>query len=478
MVQVTITDTGSWWDVVYSAINFAEASHLIGPARANQLRLAVGAAHTSKELVPIVKNIVFGKTAKKELSKKLGIEKTKTLKSILRGNHDYKKPDEPYQPIEGPEYNPITPDTNLRGSKRKLNISPNNEAIYKKKKSTRELSFPNSPASTQVPEPESSNMRDASENASDPADKETKVDQLNYAVYRPFPSTHQVLMPLHFSTNWQTGTGTTAANASRIKFRLNSVFDVTKEDFVTDWTNITPDSDKTVAGQAYRQPQMRRFWEQIYNYYSVVACRYKYTFAMTTQSRSKAQVMIYKYLHGQQDPPLVDGGGSNLIPHRYKQHHPNCEFKALNSNGGFATVLTNTIEVTHKPALPDPATESYSMVGGDTYSEPWQPNTIDNTVTFYGKWHPGSINHAVLEDELTETWTQMQKTPKDHENLTFHVQISPYSQGNILMAGTLQVDMEYIVQLKDLQPQYEFITNSVSAAGINGVFEDETGTLA
>ena len=101
---------------------------------------------------------------------------------------------------------------------------------------------------------------------------ETPVANINYRIYRPFPSTNQVLMPFR-----GTGTFTLAANATdqtgvgAITFRLNSIYDIIKE------YNYAANPDPSVADTTsgtLNQPQMRTFWESIYQYYTITRSRF------------------------------------------------------------------------------------------------------------------------------------------------------------------------------------------------------------
>lgn len=280
--------------------------------------------------------------------------------------------------------------------------------------------------------------------------KETPVDRLNYAIYRPFPSTHQVLMPFHSKGTWNyTATGATSVTA--LKVRLNSIFDIINSEYGTDYTNVTPASDKVSVGQGIVRPQMREYWKNIYRYYNVIACEYKVTFANLTATPESRQAMIYKYMHGQQDPPRLNNAGTAPIAHAYRQHHPNCEFKALNSIPGWNLGVSPVVEA-------GTLTPFKYATGGNSYAGPLMDNVNDRRVTFTGVWRPGMIDHEVLEDEFSETWTRFNETPSQFENMTFMIQDSPYGNNvGTAQNGNYFIDMNYIVQLKDLDVKYQYL---------------------
>lgn len=293
---------------------------------------------------------------------------------------------------------------------------------------------------------------------------ETPVEDMSYAVYRPFPTTHQVIMPFHGRAGWGITSATTAGGIDWIKIRLNSLTDIFNAASTRTEVPLTPHPTDTLTG-TLTTPIMKNYWDTIYKVYTVIACKYKITYRMETDTRSDAQVMIYKYMHGAQDPPLLDGGNTNILTHAYRQHHPHCEFKALNTNPGFGS---NVIDVPGTTATP--TTDIYGY-------EPMQPNTVNNNISFTGVWKPGMIKHDVLEDDDHQTWIHMDKTPTQFEQMTFMVTHSPYTVTNVACGGSIFVDLEYIVQLKDLKIDYEYIRDNTSIGAVSN-FANQANTSA
>lgn len=292
---------------------------------------------------------------------------------------------------------------------------------------------------------------------------ETQVEDLGYAIYRPFPNTNQVLMPFHGKGAWSITSASTTAGLDWIKIRLNSIADIFNSAATRTEITVDPVTEDTLAGTA-TTPIMRDYWASIYKYYHVVACKYKVTYHMQTTSRTKAQAMVYEYMHGQQDPPITDGGSTNIIPHAYRQHHPHVRCKTLNTNGGFGQQ-----EIDVPGTTTDPTTDLFGI-------EPFQPNWVNNSVTFEGIWKPGMVKHEVIEDELNEVWTTFAKTPKQYENLTFMITHSPYGEGVVNMQGDIYVDLEYVVQLKDLKLAYQYINNETSIAAVTNYSNQTNST--
>lgn len=364
----------------------------------------------------------------------------------------------------------VSPDgdfTTPARSKRKFDntISPDDQ----NKKTKLRGSFPNIPDTTEAESTPISAMAmtDGDSNGKNiNKTSETQIDNLNYAIYRPFPNTHQVLMPYHGRFNWSISQNN---GVNRFKLRMNSIYDIINASFLSNYAEGNATTSDTQNG-TINQPQMRAYWASIYKYYTVVACKYKVRFRLTTDTRTDSAVMIYQYEHTQTDPPLFDGGGTNVLSHDYRQHHPNCRFKQLETHGGFATETSDAIEVISNATGPEPPTKVYNYTGGNTYAEPWQPNTQRNMCEFSGIYHYGDINHEILDDDNLENWTQMGETPKAFENHTYIIQHSPYAQAVVALAGTYWLDLEYIVQLKDLTMGYKYIGNGYNLAAVTAPF--------
>ena len=101
---------------------------------------------------------------------------------------------------------------------------------------------------------------------------ETPVANINYRIYRPFPSTNQVLMVYRTGNNF-TVSGSGATRVRGLTFRLNSI-----NDCFTDCTysaNPDPSTGDTIDATP-NVPSMRNFWSTVYRYYTVVRSRFHF----------------------------------------------------------------------------------------------------------------------------------------------------------------------------------------------------------
>lgn len=279
---------------------------------------------------------------------------------------------------------------------------------------------------------------------------ETQLSNINHTIYRPFPSTNQVLMPLtiQFNNN-QLETGLSISAIDTFTFRLNSIYD-SYAGTPTANPNPVPAIDTVASGNTNNHPQMRKYWDTIYRYYSVVACHYKISFRTTTKD-SDAQIVIYEHLHGQEQPPTIDSTNV-LIPHQFRKFWPNTRYKFLNCYGEAQQAGTPTNA--YGPAV---------------------PYEFDNKAVFEGTWYPGRIKHSVNEDDLREIWTLFGKTPTNHEKVTFHVQRSDISS-DVAIQWKAYIELKYIVQLKDLKAQFDYLMPNETIASITNAYANTTST--
>jgi hypothetical protein len=280
---------------------------------------------------------------------------------------------------------------------------------------------------------------------------ETQLSNIKYTIYRPYPSTNQVLMPFLKYTEFTLQGGKLANSAFTQTIRLNSIYDIlTAHNFVDDGGVIggtAAASDTAISGE---QPQMRKFWAHIYNYYAVVQCNYKITVQLNTEAQN-GQLVGYQYLHGQQNPPVLDAGGINVITHEYRKWHPDCQYQMV-------TTLNKNEQVT----VGAPTNYAYNKV---------LQQRLNNRMVFRGTWYPGTIKHEVVEDENREIWTKMNTTPTNHEKLTLLLHRSPRSS-DISLAGHIYTELQYVVQLKDLQTRYQYLDKEFDVPALADAFTD------
>lgn len=251
---------------------------------------------------------------------------------------------------------------------------------------------------------------------------ETPIANINYRIYRPFPSTNQVLMVYRNAGTLNVGT-TGADRVQALTFRLNSINDIVTTKTYSSNPNV---STSDTIDAAANVPSMRNFWSTVYQYYTVVRSRYMFRIRPNNQATPHAldSVDIYQHMHGVQAPPTLDPT-SEPIPWQYKKYFPQTVMKKLLMQ---PKTLANT-----------------------------ENHWLNNFTTFYGQWYPGTIKHEIEEDEVQKTWIKIGATPPLGEFLTYHIQRASESNTSGSLAFSYEFAIELEVQLKELTSQYQFI---------------------
>lgn len=251
---------------------------------------------------------------------------------------------------------------------------------------------------------------------------ETGVDPVNFEHLRPFPDTNNVIMPYvsRSANSFSIAATTTATGQNSIGIRLNSIYDciTTAVGFTADPTPAADTADATV-----NKPMLMDYWMSLYRYWTVTKTTYKVSFWLQTQDNT-AELSIWCYHNGQQQPPLVDDSGTpQIVPDYMRQTHKHCHSKKL------------------RPAATN-STETHIQ---------------SRKVVFEGVYYPGNktVVNDVAEDEFKETWHKATEVPSQREIATFIWNKSDKAPA-VAVSGFWYVEVTYHVQLKDLKAIYQY----------------------
>jgi hypothetical protein len=288
---------------------------------------------------------------------------------------------------------------------------------------------------------------------------ETAVDNIPVTRYTPFDKTQQVMMPYYVH---QVGLSISSGNQSGAvhtkSFRLNSIYDVeTGTTYTADPTPAADSADGTV-----NTPSMRNYWTQLYRKWTVVGCRYHIRFRPNDYLKyTDAQYSIYVYEHGDQAIPKVNTASTpKVIQDLYRKYHPHIvAHKYVNSNDRYNQIVTGTGVYNGGPG------NAGDGNAADVYMT--LPNGQHDWVSIHkGTYHKGSIEHAVVEDELAQTWHNVDEVPPTREIMTCIVQRSDTSDTGQSLNFELEFSIEYIVQLKDLKADFEYLHDTTDFPAI------------
>lgn len=269
--------------------------------------------------------------------------------------------------------------------------------------------------------------------------------------------THTTIIPW---TGWITGVGMEEGGPLKLEVRMNSIFDMIINGLTTPpavgavyatkgfyATSITSDAKRsaltypqTYSGATTEQPAWRNYWCNLYDYYTVVGCEYKFTIMNPSESRNNSIIC------GTQFDTYTDVGGQaqNIMP-----------------NTRLAEVM------------------SYKNIKWDIIESDALANA-KSVVVIQGTYKPGQAKRNIINDGDTKTWIWTgsagaapsgtpNKIPNMKENITlcfWRAPLAANSNGQFAYGVNIQMELKYLVQFKDLREQARY-PNTVSAVGNN-----------
>lgn len=265
-----------------------------------------------------------------------------------------------------------------------------------------------------------------SSNSADPrlqSNEVTKISRFPYA-YEGIPKQYTTILPLSYSF--------AAANVSSANtvyyIRMESIYDCIKTD------NNTYSADPAVVADAAdggvkETPYWRDYWAKFWEYWTVVETRWKIRAWSPQENNNAGGVMFIGYT-GIQKVPLQNQ--LTPTPGRLNER----DYDRFKSFKKYYIKTKN------------------ELVGGSGT----QQYQLEHMVNVNGIYHKGDGVHEVGEDELVQTWIKGDNVPKEQNNLTI-ILTSPNASN---IAGTnsiyVEIDIEYVVQFKDLKAIYQFPT--------------------
>ena len=226
-------------------------------------------------------------------------------------------------------------------------------------------------------------------------------------------------------------------------------------------TQTRGDSDKTVAYWDY--------YTGLYNYYSVLGCRYK----VRVENHSFEKFYVHSMLVTNTDPPLTASNWDMLIWKGVKSQlvHPYMRFQNIATNGsGFVEADQLNLDNDTMAAW------DTTNADGSTYAI---PNANRNQFAYIvGQYRPGMTDQMVHEDSAVSIWTGVSSNPALKEALL--VRIKPYDNSSVPPAGdglsyerdltyTITVECEYLVEFKELKAGLRWpVTRNPLTVNING----------
>lgn len=273
------------------------------------------------------------------------------------------------------------------------------------------------PVTTKMADVEMSGAGDSA--AANSANQTTPVSNFPYA-FEGIPRQYTTILPFNYTRTDGSISNVAGSRATSIYLRMNSVYDILKADGNTYAADPTVAADVADAGTK-EMPLWRNYWQQFYEYWTVVECRYKISGYIKNDSTGYQMGILHGYV-GLQKPPIVSTGSTDITYDEYKHWK------------GYK------IDTVHSAQL---ANQLNSMRG---------PNYFELS----GVYHPGDGVHEIAEDELVQTWVKGDSVPKEQNLLMVRFFYMPWSSTTAAITFNYRVDMEYVVQYKDQKAIWQF----------------------
>lgn len=267
---------------------------------------------------------------------------------------------------------------------------------------------------------------------------ETGLSNIPYSVRTPFAKTAQAVLRYRYAADFTIDPDNASGKASvaKYEFRLNSIYDCR-----IDAPAYTADPGATAEAAdgagSIDVPTWRKYWSQIYSYWSVVKSKYRIRVVnhiTQTNITDRLNISMHLYEHGLQRPPYAISDDSGRLSDWYRRDHDNHDHVVCYANP------KNTTKHPHQ--------------------------------CFYaGNFWPGKIEHEVVEDELQQTWHKMTEVPPTAENLTIILQKHDDNNSNDNITGRIVVEIDYECQFKDRKAAYTFMDPQYDFAAIDN-FKD------
>lgn len=267
---------------------------------------------------------------------------------------------------------------------------------------------------------------------------ETPVDRHMFIERTPFRDTVTALLPYNGVNSIQLNNNAVATKVGQFMFRLNSIYDVGS----TTAYAADPVAGADAADVTVNTPMFRSYYANFYQYWTVIGAKYKLEYRWLTSNGLNHHVEAYIYETGLQQAPISNIAGNALIPYQYRRHHRNMKhYQRLTACKTLAA-------------------------HGHISPEEWEYKEL-----YTGYYKPGSVNHEVVEDELSQTWHKMTEVPPTPEKCQLIVQVA--DDNTDATAGAYNIDIrlsiEYAVQFKDLKVQYQYLVTDTSIPALANV---------
>nr|QKK82944.1 hypothetical protein 3 [Forsythia suspensa parvo-like virus] len=312
--------------------------------------------------------------------------------------------------------------------------------------------------------------RAASGGSSNAPSKETPISRYPSLSYG-LQETHTTIIPFRSYCSVK------ASNyelPQKMEFRLNSIYDIVKHQ-VSGTTTTTAalgdgiynyklingagsqvgtkfalfPSTLTAGSDSTERPFWRDYWASFYEYYTVLGCKYKITIVNTTSNVT------------------FPGGGDMEFAYEMDSYSQ--------AQGAAGNVMT---------VGPYHEVRGYKNVKWTTAHAGIPINSNDYVTTIAGEYRPGMVRHNIVNDGDIKTWTKISDgSPTNTDTLVILAFPGDMAMSTRVKDDTttisnlgcnVRIELDYIVQFKDLQSQARYPSTNTSSAITAEISKDAT----
>lgn len=299
-------------------------------------------------------------------------------------------------------------------------------------------------------------MSDGQGSGNDGQLKETPLDDV-WNVQRGPPEYQFATLPFIHERNVSTFN-----NASDFIYRMTSVYDcqatVISEDLNPDavGTNLQQKGDTDIADVTAKPARWFDYYKGIYQYYSVVACRWN----LIIENYNAEPIWVHIMYHNEESPPRGASNHDMLLWKDCNSYYVGEQSIGI-TNGG--TQEVNQVVTNQDNSKDMPGTTSTQTTSNFESTNQITSDGKSHILKVTGQYRPGDYTREVKQDADVETWTLVTTNPKLSERLTIRVKNSSNIQRSS-GAGTIERPLkyklffqaEYLVEFKDLDVKLRY----------------------
>lgn len=277
--------------------------------------------------------------------------------------------------------------------------------------------------------------------------QETGLDEIDWKVFRGPPDYTHVSLPAIFVNN----INLTEYKIYEAGIRLTSPYEPF---YSTQSTQVGVVSGAAVAlkanGVSPFNTQFYGLYQSMYNYYSVMGCRY----TITAENYGSEPIWMHLMHYNQESPPLNASNEDIQLWKGTTSYYmtPHATFYGAATGGLRLATVGYNVEDTGISTTGDTANSGTN----GSYGVSRQNNAV---IVHSDRYKSGDFRREIALDDDISTWTSVNSSPSYPENLLIRFNTDEASTGLAGDSGTrnrrlqinLRIKVEYLVEFKELQ---------------------------